>query len=74
MGYLEIQGRKMTYNEYKQKEIIQKYKMNGLYQFLNIYNAHKDRFIEKKNLHWGEEVEYTLFMLDSHMRKAWLAN
>lgn len=48
--------------------------MNGLLQFLTLYKAHKDRHIEKKDLHWGEEIEYTLFSIDSQIRKAWLAN
>jgi len=74
MGFLEVQGRKMTYDEYKSKEMIRKYKLNGLLQFLNIYNAHKNRFIKKEDLHWGEEMEYTVFMLDQSMRKAWLAD
>ncbi len=28
--------------------------------------AHKDRFIEAKDLHWGEEMEYCLFFLDPY--------
>lgn len=62
MGYLTVKGRVMTYFEYK--EYIEKYRINGLKQFINIYNAHKDRFIEREHLHWGEEIEYTLFYFD----------
>ena len=73
MGFLDVKGRKMTYNEYNNPETIRKYKTNGLLQFLNIFKAHKDRFIPKKDLHWGEEMEYTLFVMDSSRKKAWLA-
>jgi hypothetical protein len=74
MGFLDVKGTKITYNQYKDAETIRKYKLNGILQFLNIYHAHKDRFINSKNLHWGEEMEYTVFMLDPQMRKAWLAD
>jgi hypothetical protein len=59
MAYLTVQGRLMTYLEYK--ELIARYKKHGINQFLNIYLAHKDRQIKAENLHWGDEIEYTLF-------------
>ena len=62
MGYLNVQGRLLTYNEYKDR--VQTYKRHGLAQFLNLYKAHKDREIKNENLHWGEEVEYSLFYFD----------
>lgn len=30
MGYLDVQGEKLTYSEYNNKELLDKYKMNGL--------------------------------------------
>lgn len=72
MGYLTVKGKLMTYSEYK--EHIEKYKITGLKQFLNLYAAHKDRFIDKNNLHWGEEMEYCLFYLDPYEKKARLAD
>jgi hypothetical protein len=62
MGYLNVQGKLLTYNEYKDR--LENYKRHGLTQFLKIYNAHKDREIKPENLHWGEEVEYSLFYFD----------
>lgn len=73
MGFLDVKGKKLTYNEYNQPETIQKYKRNGLLQFINIFNAHKDRHIQKQDLHWGEEMEYTLFMLDQSSKRVWLS-
>ena len=52
----------MTFNEYKER--VETYKKHGLAQFLKIYNAHKDREINRENLHWGEEIEYSLFYFD----------
>mmetsp|Transcript_21171 Transcript_21171/g.20324 ORF Transcript_21171/g.20324 Transcript_21171/m.20324 type:complete len:85 (-) Transcript_21171:1738-1992(-) len=63
MGYLTIHGYLLTYNEYK--EHIQAYRKNGLKQFLSIHDRHKDRFIEDKDLHWGEEIEYTVFYFNN---------
>ena len=59
MGYLTVNGYLLTYSEYK--ECIQKYKENGLVQFKSIYDAHKGRYIEQEDLHWGEEIEYVVF-------------
>jgi hypothetical protein len=56
MGFLSVMGFLMTYEEYKNWEV--RYKRHGLMQFMNIYNAHRDKSIQKKDLHWGEEVEY----------------
>lgn len=71
MGYLTVKGTMMTYLEYK--DYIEKYKMNGLKQFLHIFNAHKDRFIAKKDLHWGEELEFSVYYIDHHNEKIQLA-
>jgi len=54
--------------------LIEKYKINGLLQFLHVYMSHKDRFIEKKDLHWGEEIEYSLYSIDQQSRRVQLAN
>jgi len=62
----------MTYSEYKDK--IEDYKLMGLKQFLHIYKIHKDRLIEREQLHWGEEMEYSLFHLDPMEEKAKLAD
>ncbi len=59
MGYLTVHGRLMTYDEYKDK--IPLYKIHGIKQFLNIYNAHKNKQVDKRNLHWGDEIEYSLY-------------
>lgn len=72
MGYLNVQGRLLTYNEYKNK--IENYKKHGLKQFLNLYEAHKNRQIKNENLHWGEEVEYSLFYFDVNTNQVKLMN
>lgn len=59
MGFLNASGEVLTYNEYKQ--LIAAYKERGLSQFLQLYLAHKDRFIPIDKLHWGEEIEYSLY-------------
>jgi len=59
MGFLTVNGMLMTYDEYKHK--IKCYNALGLMQFANLYNIYKDRFIEEKDLHWGEEIEYHLY-------------
>jgi hypothetical protein len=64
MGYLSVKGKLLTYVEYK--AYCEQYKLDGLRQFLHIYSAHKDRYIESHNLHWGEEIEYTLYYIDAH--------
>lgn len=48
----------MTYEQYKDK--IEMYKRHGLLQFVSLYKTHKSRFIELKDLKWGEEMEYQL--------------
>lgn len=62
MGYLNVQGQLLTYNQYKDR--VEMYKKHGLTQFLKIFEAHKNREIERENLHWGEEIEYSLFYFD----------
>lgn len=49
----------MTYSQYK--HLCENYKIHGLREFLAIYRAHKDQRIAESDLHWGEEIEYTLF-------------
>ena len=53
----------MFYSEYKKHN--EKYKEVGIQQFLNLFKSHKGRRLEKKQLHWGEEIEYTLFYFDT---------
>ena len=62
MGYLTIEGNLLTYSEYK--DLCERYKIHGLKEFLKIYETHKDLNIPRKDLHWGEEIEYTLFYFD----------
>jgi hypothetical protein len=59
MGFFTTLGYLMTYNEYK--EHVKCYKRAGLIQFTNLIKAHRDRNIEAKDLHWGEEIEYHLY-------------
>lgn len=66
MGYLTIQGHVVTFNDYK--EMLSFYKYHGLRQFLAIYHAHKDRHIEENDLHWGEEIEYSVFSMSDPER------
>lgn len=72
MGFLTIQGNLMTYNEYK--HLIKKYKHRGILEFLEIYIAHKDKHRERRDLHWGEEMEYTLFHVDKENKRVRLSN
>jgi hypothetical protein len=72
MGYLTIHGKLMTYSEYK--HLIQKYKIRGVLEFLEIYMAHKDKHREMRDLHWGEELEYTLFHFDNEKHRVQLTN
>lgn len=72
MGYLTVKGKLMTYNEYK--HLVEQYKQRGLLEFLEIYAAHKDKHRERRDLHWGEELEYTLFQFDEKNRKVQLTN
>jgi hypothetical protein len=62
MGFLDIRGRVLFYSEYKNN--VEEYKVQGLQQFINIFKSHAHRKLESKNLHWGEEIEYTLFYFD----------
>lgn len=71
MGFLTVNGMLMTYEEYKTKTTC--YNMLGLMQFANLYNIHKPRQIEAKNLHWGEEIEYHLYHLDPKTKMAKLS-
>ena len=59
MGFLNVKGGVLTYNQYKQKK--EQYKKHGLLQFCSVYNAHKDKFINLKDLKWGEEMEYQIY-------------
>ena len=49
------------------------YNVHGLRQFLRLYNIHKDREIEEKDLHWGEEIEYHLYTFDDEGKRVRLA-
>lgn len=62
MGFLTVNGRLMTYQEYK--DYINLYRAHGILQFMKIYNVHKDRQIAADELHWGEEIEYKLYKFD----------
>ena len=56
MGFLNVKGNVLTYNQYKDR--IEQYKRHGLGQFISLYNAHKTQFIPLADLKWGEESEY----------------
>jgi hypothetical protein len=56
MGFLNVKGNVLTYNQYKDK--IEGYKRHGLLQFVSLYNAHKNKFIPLRDLKWGEEMEF----------------
>jgi hypothetical protein len=62
MGFLNIKGVMLTYEQYK--HLITKYKEKGILEFIEIYNEHKGRHKERRDLRWGEELEYILFHLD----------
>lgn len=62
MGFLTVNGMLMTYDEYKHKTRC--YNALGVMQFANLHNIYKDRQIEEKDLHWGEEIEYHLYHID----------
>lgn len=62
----------MTYSEYK--HLLEKYKQRGLLEFLEIYFAQKDKHRERRDLHWGEELEYTLFVFDEENKRIQLSN
>lgn len=61
----------LTFNEYKHLEDI--YKIHGLLQFIKSYEAHKDKQIEVENLHWGDEIEYHLYLLDKEGKSVQMA-
>lgn len=67
MGFFKITGKLVTYEEYK--DYMETYKRTGLKQLARNFNAHKNRFIERENLHWGEEMEYALFDLNKEGEK-----
>jgi hypothetical protein len=62
MGYLTIEGKLLTYSEYKDQ--CEQYKIHGLLEFLKIFESHKDQYRALNELHWGEEMEYTLYYFD----------
>lgn len=72
MGFLNIKGKMLTYEQYK--DLIQKYKDRGILEFIELYNAHKDKKKERRDLHWGEELEYMLFHLNEDRSEAKLTN
>ena len=49
------------------------YKVHGLRQFLKLYNLHKEKEIKEEDLHWGEEIEYHLYVFDEETKKVRLA-
>ena len=61
MGFLKVTGKLVNYEQYK--NFLEDYKRIALKQFVRNYNCHKDRWIERENLHWGEEMEYAIFDL-----------
>ena len=67
MGFLSVNGFLMTYEEYKHWQI--RYKRHGIMQFCNLYNKHSVRRIEKKDLHWGEEIEYAMFYFNEETKR-----
>jgi hypothetical protein len=72
MGFLNIKGKMLTYEQYK--ELIQKYKDRGILEFIELFNAHKDKKKERRDLHWGEELEYMLFHMYDDRSEAKLTN
>jgi hypothetical protein len=71
MGFLTLNGYLMTYDEYKHWQV--RYKRHGLMQFVKLFNIHKDRFIPRDGLHWGEEIEYSLYNVDDEGKSVRLA-
>ena len=72
MGFLTILGDVLTYDQYRDK--IEKYKQHGLDQFISVYNAHKLKFIPLKELKWGEEMEYEIYVCDQATNTIKLSN
>ena len=71
MGFLTVNGRLLTYNEYK--HLINQYRAQGILQFIRLYNVHKDREIAPEDLHWGEEIEYKLYKFDKDNQRVFLS-
>lgn len=42
-------------------------------QFAKLYEKHKDKRVEFKDLHWGEEIEYHLYKVDDEKRRVQLS-
>ena len=63
MGFLNVKGGVLTYNEYKQKK--ETYKKHGVMQFVSLYNSQINKNIPLKDLKWGEEMEYLIYSNDS---------
>lgn len=70
MGFLTVNGNLLTYEEYK--HLINLYRAHGILQFMHLYNIHKDREIALEDLHWGEEIEYSLYKFDESGRRVQL--
>ena len=68
MGFLLVQGRPLTFEE--NKKFIKYIKEHGVSQFLNLYNAHKNRQIPLSNLKWGDETEFHLIYFDAANKSA----
>ena len=62
MGFLNVKGGVLTYNQYKDK--MEQYKRHGLLQFCSVYNSHKSKKIDLKDLKWGEEMEYQIYIVN----------
>ena len=72
MGFLNIKGKMLTYDQYK--HLIEKYKERGILEFIELHTAHKDKHRDRRDLHWGEELEYILFHLDDARKTVKLTN
>jgi hypothetical protein len=72
MGFLDIKGKMLSYSQYK--DLIEKYKQRGILEFIEILKAHKDIHRERRDLHWGEELEYILFHLNDDKHSVKLTN
>jgi hypothetical protein len=59
MGFLTVNGVLMTFKEYE--ALVGQYKAQGIFQFIKLFETHKDKHIAVKDLHWGEEIEYSLY-------------
>ena len=72
MGYLTVSGKLLTYNQYK--DHIEQYKIHGIRQFIKLLEAHREKKIDKENLHWGEEIEYSVYYFDLSSSSVKLSN